>query len=174
MGPAGRSLANASPRYVEEARRLSGAARPRLSAASRQCLSAAGAESRSRDDDHVGTEHVLLALWAVKPNAAVDALETLGMTRALLCAQFCHEPGSSPTGAIPLIPRAVMIVGPADLEADRLGSRTIGPEHLLLGAIREDEDRETTKIGGPRRSVEACRAAGSDLRVLQGQVERRD
>jgi hypothetical protein len=52
------------------------------------CLAAAIDESRGRDDDHVGTEHVVLSLWAIGPNNAVEALEEVGVARDLFFGLF--------------------------------------------------------------------------------------
>lgn len=100
VGSSDRTSRAATSNYVEEARRLSKVAIPRLSSESRKCFAVARDESRSRDDDHVGTEHVVLALWAIGPNRAVEALDKVGISRDLFCEQLLDEPGPSPEGVI--------------------------------------------------------------------------
>jgi ATP-dependent Clp protease ATP-binding subunit ClpA len=172
VGTADRVSPVATSNYVAEARRVSEDAVPRLSSEGRRCPAAARDESRSRDDDHVGTEHVLLALWAIGPNEAADALEEVGVSRDTFCEQLFDEPGPSPEGVIPFTPRALMIVGLAGVEMERLGSRSIGPEHLLLGEIREAEYRATFNAG-PQHLMTAIEAAGSDSGALESALTRR-
>lgn len=67
-----------------------------------------------------------------------------------------------------------MIIGLAGVEADRLGSQSIGPEHIVLGAIRESEYWATFKVGGPRNLMTAIDAAGTDPDALESEVMHRN
>ena len=66
-----------------------------------------------------------------------------------------------------------MIVGLAGVETERLGSRSIGPEHLFLEAIREAEHWATFNACGPQHLMIAIDAAGSDPDALESELTRR-
>src|SRR5262249_56637782 len=109
----------------------------------------AEAESRARDDNHVGTEHLVLGLYALGETTARRALESLGITRQVFTGQLECEEGPSPSGTIPLTPRAQMILGLAGEEANGAASGEIQPEHLLLGVIRESEKWQASGQASP-------------------------
>jgi hypothetical protein len=97
--------------YIREAEALLRGGLPRLSALTAALLERAEAEARGRDDNHVGTEHLVLGLYAVGETTARRVLESLGIRREIFAGQLECEAGPSPSGAIPLTPRARMILG---------------------------------------------------------------
>src|SRR5262245_2952700 len=94
--------------YAREARVLAQPALRRLSSVCHRLLEEAESQARALDDNHVGTEHIMLAIYALGARAATKALESLGVTRELFAAQLLEEPGSSPSGTIPITPRSRM------------------------------------------------------------------
>ena len=153
--------------YAKDAKALERPAFCRLSSTSRRLLAESESQARGRDDDHVGTEHIVLGIYAFEQAAAARVLAALGVTREIFGLQLHDEPGPSPPRAIPLTPRARMIVCLASIEADRRGSQLVEPEHILLGVIRESERWEAIGIGGPHHLRAAADAAGTTLSALE-------
>src|SRR5262245_56414935 len=118
--------------YVREAEAFLGGAPPKLSPLAACLLEQAQAEARARDDNHVGTEHLVLGLYALGDTAARRVLEALGISRQVFADQLQCEAGPSPSGEIPLTPRARMIIGLAGLEAARTTPGEVLPDHVLL------------------------------------------
>jgi ATP-dependent Clp protease ATP-binding subunit ClpA len=158
--------------YIREAEAFLRGAPPKLSALAVSLLERAEAEARRRDDNHVGTEHLVLGLYALGDTPARRALEALGVRRQVFADQLEREEGPSPSGAIPLTPRARMVIGLAGVEATRAGSEEVRPEHLLLGVIRESEKWRATGQAGPHHLRAAAGAVGVKLadieRTLRG------
>jgi len=153
--------------YARDAKVLERSVLRRLSSVSRRLLEEAESQARALDDNHVGTEHIMLAIYALGARAATKALESLGVTRELFAAQLYEEPGPSPSGSIPLTPRSHMIVALAGAEATRLGSEPVEPEHILLGVIRESERWESAGISGPHHLRDAAEAAGTTPTAIE-------
>ena len=158
--------------YLREAEAFLRGAPPKLSALTARLLEQAEAEARARDDNHVGTEHVVLGLYALGETTARRALESLGITRQVFADQLECEAGPSPSGTIPLTPRAGMIIGLAGLEAARAASGEVQPEHLLLGVIRESEKWQATGKVGPHHLRAAAEAVGVTLADLESNLKR--
>jgi ATP-dependent Clp protease ATP-binding subunit ClpA len=111
--------------------------RSRLSASCRSIESRAQGEARQRDDNHVGTEHIVLALISQTNGSAASALAALHLGREDFVSVLDDEEGVSPDGTIPMTPRARRILELAVGEADRLGDETIRTFHVLLGVVDE-------------------------------------
>src|SRR5262249_17948404 len=139
----------------------------RLSSVSRRLLEEAESQARALDDNHVGTEHLVLAIYALGHSVSTRALESLGVTRGLFAEHLYEEPGSSPRRKIPLTPRARMIVALAGAEASGMGSEPVEPEHILLGVIRESQRWEAAGISGPHHLRDAAEAAGTTLAAIE-------
>lgn len=111
-------------------------------------IAQARCETNRFNHTHVGTEHLLLALAAVAQHPTHDGrtlwrvfggldLHPRRVTRAVeFVVGICLD---RPRGEIPLTPRAERAIRLARDEARRLGSSTVGSEHLLLGLLREGE-----------------------------------
>ena len=155
----------ATPQYAQEAAAAASRAMENLTPASRRCLDAAQAQSRQLDDNHVGTEHIVLGVIATDREIA-EALARAGVTEDLFRAQLFDEPGPSPTGTIPLTARARMILGLAQpaAAADR---GEISPRHLMLGVIAESRDWLLRGFDGPHHLEEAATAAGTSLAEIE-------
>ena len=153
--------------YARDAKALERPVSRRLSSVSRRLLEEAQSQARTLNDNHVGTEHIVLAIYALGTRAATKALESFGVTRELFAAQLHEEPGSSPRGKIPLTPRARMIVALVGAEAKRMGSEPVEPEHILLGVIRESQRWKANGISGPHHLSAAAKAAGTTLAAIE-------
>jgi ATP-dependent Clp protease ATP-binding subunit ClpA len=153
--------------YIREAEALLRGDPPKLSALTAHLLEQAEAEARARDDNHVGTEHLVLGLYALGESTARRTLESLGISRQVFADQLECEEGPSPSGEIPLTPRARMIIGLAGVAAARTASGEVQPEHLLLGVIRESEKWQATGKAGPHHLRAAAQAAGVTLADIE-------
>jgi ATP-dependent Clp protease ATP-binding subunit ClpA len=158
--------------YIREAEAFLQEGPPKLSALTASLLDQAQAEARARDDNHVGTEHLVLGLYALGETTARRSLESLGISRQLFAGQLECEAGPSPRGAIPLTPRARMIVGLAGVEARAAALEEVQPEHLLLGVIRESEKWQAAGMPGPHHLRAAAQAAGVTLADIERNLKR--
>lgn len=92
--------------------------------------------------NHVGTEHLLLGLMAVRDGLANRALESQGIDLLDLEDEISEIAGNQSTvGAMPqdFTPRTKRVLEMSYSEAQKLGSNYIGTEHLLLALIRETD-----------------------------------
>ncbi|MBF0466165.1 MAG: ATP-dependent Clp protease ATP-binding subunit [Nitrospirae bacterium] len=100
-------------------------------------------EAESRQNDYLGTEHLLLAVLRDKDGLPVTILRKMGVaTEDLRMEVERNLPAGSNLltfGEIPFTPRAKKVLELAVEEARLLGHNYIGSEHLLLGLIREDD-----------------------------------
>ena len=115
--------------------------------------------ARSRDDNHVGTEHVVLGLFRSGPNPATIALERCGITHDVFAAVLDDLLGPSPAGPIPYTPRAMMIGGLATLAADAAGEEFVSVRHLI-GVVRESHRWDEHHASGPHHLRSAAETAG--------------
>jgi hypothetical protein len=107
-----------------------------------QVMAFAEDEARRFDCPFIGTEHILLGLTRLETGIARPVLANLGveMSRVRSALEFIIGRGLiPPTGPIGLTPRGRKAVELATDEARRLNQHAIGPEHLLLGLVREGE-----------------------------------
>jgi ATP-dependent Clp protease ATP-binding subunit ClpA len=158
--------------YIREAESLLRRAPPKLSAQTAYLLEQAEAEARARDDNHVGTEHLVLGLYALGETAARCTLESLGISRQVFTGQLGCEAGPSPRGDIPRTPRAQMVLGLAGVEAARTVSGEVQPEHLLLGVIQESEKWRVAGLAGPHHLRAAAQAVGVTLADIERRLTR--
>lgn len=102
------------------------------------------AEWAARDLSHqyIGTEHILLGLAMTDDTIAKNTLVALDIHEITIRAyikEIIGQGNSAPIGHIPFSPRAKEVLEDGLREALQLGVNYIGPEHLLLGIIREGE-----------------------------------
>ena len=96
--------------------------------------------------NYIGTEHVLLGLVREGESVAANVLNTLGveLSKVRTAVEFIIGPGdaanmpSSPN-EITISPRTKKVIEFAIDEARKLNHRHVGPEHLLLGLVREGQ-----------------------------------
>jgi ATP-dependent Clp protease ATP-binding subunit ClpA len=161
-----------SPEYAAVAREGAALASRRFSADARGVLAAAQEEARAADDDHVGTEHVVLGILARPECLGAKTLREVGVTRQAFIAQRHDEEGPSPLGRIPHTPRANRIIALAGELAETRGDESVTSLHLVLGVVAESEEWEASGRGGPHHLREATRAAGSSLVDVRKAAER--
>lgn len=100
-------------------------------------------EAERRQNDYLGTEHLLLAILRDEDSLPISILKKMGLSIEDLKMEIDRNLplGSNilTFGDIPFTPRAKKVLELAVEEARLLGHNYIGSEHLLLGIIREDE-----------------------------------
>jgi ATP-dependent Clp protease ATP-binding subunit ClpA len=100
-------------------------------------------EARLLGHDYIGTEHILLGLLAETDGPAAQALATLEIgldaAREQVEEIIGASTGQPPSGHIPFTQRAKKVLELSLREAQRLGDRYIGTEHILLGLAREGD-----------------------------------
>jgi ATP-dependent Clp protease ATP-binding subunit ClpA len=110
----------------------------------RHVLVLAQEEARMLNHDHVGTEHVLLALIREGGGVAAQALKSLGVTEEAARQQVEQITGPGQAGPQPghdlaFTPGARKTLQLSLREAIALGHGYLGTEHILLGLIRDGE-----------------------------------
>lgn len=100
-------------------------------------------EAEKRQNDYLGTEHLLLAILKEEDGLPIAILKKMGLTIEELRMEIERNLPAGMNlltfGDIPFTPRAKKVLELAVEEARLLGHNYIGSEHLLLGLIREDE-----------------------------------
>lgn len=100
-------------------------------------------EAEKRQNDYLGTEHLLLALLREEDTLPVIILKKMGIsTHEIRIEVERNLPSGSNIltfGEIPFTPRAKRVLELSVEEARLLGHSYIGSEHLLIGLIREEE-----------------------------------
>ena len=106
----------------------------------RRAVDAAAVAARGLGHNFVGTEHLLLGLFAQPEGLAARALAEAGVDRTAVEAKVLEivPRGGDPMLDNPLYtPRASIALQGALEEALRLGHNYIGTEHILLGLVRD-------------------------------------
>ena len=114
----------------------------RFTEAGRQVVVVAQEEARGLGHQHIGTEHVLVALLRVSDGAAAEVLRSLGVTVEHVREQIVKIVGRGEgvtTDQIPFTPRAKKVLELSLREAQTLGHEQIRPEHVLLGLLSETD-----------------------------------
>jgi hypothetical protein len=152
------------PDYIEHAQRLADQAPMTFSPGLMQIVvSHAPAAARDRDDDHVGTEHLLLGMYREEASTAAEVLLSLGITHDAIVSVLVDEEGSSPEGPIPLTDRSRVTLALAVQAAHGAGSTEVEPLHLLLGAVSESRLWESFHSWGPHHLRSAAILVGCSL-----------
>jgi ATP-dependent Clp protease ATP-binding subunit ClpC len=136
----------------------------RFSDGARRAIVLAQDEARRLNHDYIGTEHILLGLLHDGESVAARALQTLGVTLEAVRQQVEEIIGRGkkvPSGDIPFTPRAKKVLELSMREAMHFHhDYSIGPEHILLGLLREGEGV----------AVQALVWLGADLNRVRQQV----
>ena len=120
-------------------------------------------EARMLNHDYIGTEHLLLGLIREGDGYAARALESLGISLDAVRQQVEEIIGQgqqAPSGPVPFTPRAKKVLELSLRESVHLGHNSIGPEHILLGMLRE----------GDGVAAQVLVALGADLNRVRQQV----
>ncbi len=100
-------------------------------------------EAEKRQNDYLGTEHLLLGILKEEDSLPMIILKKMGFSANELRIEVERNLPSSTNiltfGDIPFTPRAKKVLELAIEEARLLGHGFIGSEHLLIGLIREEE-----------------------------------
>jgi ATP-dependent Clp protease ATP-binding subunit ClpA len=129
----------------------------------RRVIVGAQEESRALNHDHVGPEHILLALMHESRGMAAHVLSATGITEDRVRQQLDLRAGQgSPSGHVPFTPQAKKTLELSLREALQLGDSHIGTEHLLLGLMRQDEVP----------AAQALRELGADLDTVRTEIIR--
>lgn len=110
----------------------------------RKVMALARREAQALNHDYIGTEHILLGL-SEKPGVAARVFEKLGVNADLIRAEVQRDvtagtvqaPGM---GQLPFTPGAKHLLERSRDQADAMGDRHIGTEHLLLAMLEGEED----------------------------------
>ncbi len=136
----------------------------RFTEQAQRALILAQEEAKRLQYNFVGTEHLLLGLLSAGDGLAVKVLSGMGVTLDRVRAEVekVIGRGSTPaSGEIGLTPRAKKVVLEFSVEeARQLGHNYVGPEHILLGLIREGEGVAARVLVN----------LGADLDKLRGQM----
>ena len=115
----------------------------RFTAYSRTVVIQAQEEARELQHNYIGTEHILLGLFASPAGIAAQALRQLGVTAAGVRGAIEDEVGRgkepAPSGHIPFTKRAKKLLELSLREALQLKHNYIGTEHILLAIEREGD-----------------------------------
>ncbi len=122
-------------------------------------------EARRMGHNFVGTEHLLLGLIREQNSLPAKVLQSIGLdldtVRAEVLKATGRGPAIGPNEEVAFTPRAKKVVLElAGEEARSLGHNYIGPEHLLLGLIREGEGV----------AAQVLLASGADLNKVRHQL----
>jgi ATP-dependent Clp protease ATP-binding subunit ClpC len=144
-----------------------------LSEAVRRLVGAAEAEARTLRHDHIGTEHLLLAVLSEPQQVGARALAAFGLTLADARAQVMRAvglPADPSPPQLPITPPARDALAGALREAIELGRTTAAAEHVLLALLRERDGVGVRVLVGagvdPRRLREAVRALSEAAAVV--------
>jgi ATP-dependent Clp protease ATP-binding subunit ClpA len=109
----------------------------------KRVLALAQDEAIRFNHNYIGTEHLLLGLLREEEGVAARALQTLGaeLEKARQAVVFIIGRGDAAASPseITLSPRTKKVIELAIDEARRLGTKSVGTEHMLLGLAREGE-----------------------------------
>jgi ATP-dependent Clp protease ATP-binding subunit ClpC len=99
-------------------------------------------EAEKRQNDYLGTEHLLLGLLREEESLPMIILRKMGLSAEELRMEVERNLPTGSTiltfGDLPFTPRAKKVLELAVEEARLLGHSYIGSEHLLIGLVRED------------------------------------
>jgi ATP-dependent Clp protease ATP-binding subunit ClpC len=113
----------------------------RFTEQARQVVVFAQEDARTLRHNYIGTKHLLLGLLR-EGGAGARALEPFGVTHEDVQAQVSRIIGQGEavtTGQIPFTPRAKKVLELSLREALNNNYDYIGPEHVLLGLLREGD-----------------------------------
>ena len=133
--------------------------------------------ARIRSKGRLGTEHLLHGIIQLGEGAAIDALTAAGADIAWIRTETQNrvpDEGGEPAVNILLTPRAENVLTRHCAEAAReLGHNVVGPEHLLLGILREESSTGALllqscgmSLPALKQSVRAHGGSTSDVSAL--------
>ena len=139
----------------------------------RRTIVQAQEESRALNHNHIGPEHILLALMNESKGMASQIMTGLGLSQERVRDQLgltVHPEVESPTGRIPFTPQAKETLELSLRESLQLGDTYIGTEHILFGLIRQGESEAADALRELGVDLDTARARMIELREAYGQV----
>ncbi|HEY7707483.1 MAG TPA: Clp protease N-terminal domain-containing protein [Gaiellaceae bacterium] len=133
----------------------------RFTESSRQVVVLAQEEARMLWHGYIGTEHLLLGLLREDGRAARTLHShgvTLEPTREWVADRIGRGQEEPPAEQLPLTPRLKKIFLMAEEDAERLGHRAIGTQHLLIALLHEGQ-------GAALHAMEALGAPADEVWV---------
>jgi ATP-dependent Clp protease ATP-binding subunit ClpA len=145
----------------------------RFTERARRVVVLAQEESRMLGHNHIGSEHLLLGLIHEHSSPAAHVLGAAGVTLENArpqVAELASRDSKPPTGHVPFTQRAKRILELSLREALEQNKSYIGPEHILLGLIRDADGAGAQileRLGGPlsalrQRVIEAAATAAPE------------
>ena len=111
--------------------------------------------------EHIGTEHILLALVEHGTGVAITVLTSMAIDVAQIpsIVESLVQEGSDSVlqGKLPRTPGATKVIELAMEEARSLEHHYVGTEHLLLGMLRADEGIAARALAELRVDLETFR-----------------
>lgn len=124
----------------------------RFTERSQKVLLLAQEEAQYFDHSYVGTEHILLGIIKEGEGNAAKILQGMGATLENVRSQIESIEGrgtpSMYQAEIALTPRTKRLLELSIMEARNLGHNYVGPEHILLGLVREGEGVAVAALQG--------------------------
>lgn len=121
-------------------------------------------EAQYFDHSYVGTEHILLGIIKEGEGNASRILQEAGITLENVRQQVENMEGRGTPSVyqteIALTPRTKRLLELSIMEARNLGHNYVGPEHLLLGLLREGEGV----------AIAALQALGADFNKIRAEL----
>jgi hypothetical protein len=123
----------------------------RFTPRARNVIVAAKAEAHERGQGQVGNEHIVLGLLSERDSLAAKAIEALGAPAEQVRGALLAEIGPKRKGALRrerFSPGAKKTLELALREALHLEHNYIGTEHILLGVLRNENERAAQLLAG--------------------------
>ncbi|MCE5194403.1 MAG: ATP-dependent Clp protease ATP-binding subunit [Nitrospiraceae bacterium] len=124
-------------------------------------------EAEKRQNDYLGTEHLILALLREEDGISAVIIKKMGIsieeTRMEIERKLPYGTNLLTFGDIPFTPRAKKVLELSVEEARLIGHGYIGSEHLLLGILREDEGIAGRTLRGLGANLLAARQLAINL-----------
>jgi ATP-dependent Clp protease ATP-binding subunit ClpA len=145
----------------------------RFSVTARSALIVAAEEAATRGARLIAVEDVLVGLLSVKNSVALAVLDRLGVPRTETADAVPDRTGSNPTsdlsnsrnGTSGLDRATIVAFRHSCEEADMLGCRYVGTEHLLLGLMRGRSRKLTTLFSRLGIHLDEARTVVRDIGV---------
>jgi ATP-dependent Clp protease ATP-binding subunit ClpA len=141
----------------------------RFTEPARSVLARAQADAHDDGYGHIGTEHLLLALLAEQKGLGGQVLAAMGVEEGAVQESIAAGLGPRPTVPVrQIVPtsRVKQVIEIAFEQAQRMGHRYVGTEHLLLGLLEGEgiaavtlRDRGVTPAEARNRIEQALTAA---------------
>ncbi len=133
--------------------------------------------AREMNLEYVGSEHVLLGILEEGTGAGALLLKESGVTRTTIRKQMTELTAQQMAetwviGRLPGTPHFTHVIAQAIEQAQELGHNYVGPEHLLLGLLKEKGcvaqrilSKAGMSVGGVRKRINEMLAERGEKRI---------